>query len=277
MHSAISHQQKGVYNCQVLFNKNLSDEIYLMRLYCPEIADCSVPGQFVNVKVNREFIPLLRKPFSICRRNSREGWFDILWKVVGKGTSVLSGSQKGDFVSVIGPLGHGYNIVPDLRKALLVAGGLGVAPFPFLCDELLKAGKSIRVFIGTRHQKELALVENLQSLPIELQITTEDGSAGSQGLVTDALIQYLSELDDLSHTLIFSCGPIGLLKRICEISDDYNIGSQVALETMMACGFGICMGCPVRLRHPQPNSSQVYKLTCIDGPVFDAKEILVNG
>jgi len=277
MLSEIALHKKGLYNCQVLFNDNLSDAIYRMRLHCPDIAAESAPGQFVNVKVNREFIPLLRKPFSICQRNSREGWFDILWKIVGKGTSVLSGLQKGDFVSVIGPLGHGFRIAPDLRQALLVAGGLGVAPFPFLCDELLKAGKSIRLFLGARHQKELALVENLRNLSNELQITTEDGSAGSQGLVTDALIQYLSERHDHSQTEIFSCGPIGLLKRICEISDDYKISSQVALETMMACGFGICMGCPVRLRQSPTNSSDVYKLTCIDGPVFDTSEILLNG
>ena len=276
MLSEITLPKKGLYNCQVLFNDNLGDAIYRMRLHCPEIAAESAPGQFVNVKVNREFIPLLRKPFSICQRNSRESWFDILWKVVGKGTSVLSGLQKGDCVSVLGPLGHGFNVVPDLRQALLVAGGLGVAPFPFLCDKLLKAGKSIKLFLGARNQQELALVENFRSLPVALQLTTEDGSAGSQGLVTDALIQYLSQRHDLTQTEIFACGPIGLLKRICEISDDYNVSSQVALETMMACGFGICMGCPVRLRDPNPNIRDVYKLTCIDGPVFDSSEILLN-
>jgi len=269
--------EKGVYDGRVVFVRNLIGKIFLMRLSCPEIAAAAQPGQFVNVKVNRELIPLLRKPFSVCDSDPAAGSFDLLFKVIGKGTQALSVLKQDDIVNVIGPLGHGYDISTGTHAALLVAGGLGVAPLPLLCKRLLQQGTPVEIYLGARVAHELALVQTLAKLgPAVVVVTTEDGSVGERGLVTDTLERKLTSLEDASGYEIYSCGPAGLLRRVGEISEQFGLDSQVAIETMMGCGFGICMGCPVRMRHVGPGEVP-YKLTCVDGPVFHAKDILIHG
>jgi dihydroorotate dehydrogenase electron transfer subunit len=265
--------RKGIYDCPILSVKNLSGAIYLMRLHSPAIAQNVQPGQFVNLKVNNEFIPLLRKPFSVCRRDQREGWIEVLWKIVGKGTEIMARCQPGERLSVLGPLGRGFIIHPELELAILVAGGLGVAPLPFLCAEMLKAGKKVEVFLGAKSEPELALVQEFIEMGVEVFVATEDGSVGNPGLVTEILIERLKR--SLPQRVnLFSCGPTGFLNRMIQITESFNLEGQMAIETMMGCGFGICVGCPVRVRDPRPGE-RLYKLTCIDGPVFDAREVIL--
>ena len=114
------YNTKGIFECPILSVKNLLGDIYLMRMACPAIAQNAVPGQFVNIKVNNEFVPFLRKPFSICRRSKKEGWIEILWKIVGKGTEIMSRYQQNKFVNIVGPLGRGYEIPPDLQRGTVV-------------------------------------------------------------------------------------------------------------------------------------------------------------
>ncbi len=266
----------GFFECPILSVNNLSDAIYLMRLYSPTIAKNSYPGQFVNIKVNDEFIPLLRKPFSVCRRDAKNGWFEVLWKIVGKGTEVMSRLQSGEQVNVLGPLGHGFTISKDLELAILIGGGLGVAPLPFLCVELLKAGKKVEVFLGAKSAHELAFVDEFLQMGVEVFITTEDASVGEQGLITELLIERLKQKSRPGKVTFFSCGPTGFLNSMIRVSENFNIAGQMAIETMMGCGFGICVGCPVRVRDPQPGE-RLYKLTCVDGPVFDAREVILHG
>lgn len=268
--------EKGIYDCPILSVKNLSDEIYLMRLHGPQIARRAVPGQFVNIRVTREYIPLLRKPFSVCRRDADAGWFEILWKIVGKGTAILATLGEGDTVNVLGPLGHGYRIPDDLEKAFLVAGGLGVAPLPFLCEELLRDGRLVQIYLGARTAAELVLLDFFEHLKLPTFLTTEDGSLGEQGLVTEVFERHVLKLTGKEPCGVFCCGPNGLLKRIAELSKQYRIAAQVSIETMMGCGFGICMGCPVQLRRPS-DAAPAYKLTCVDGPVFQSQEIVLDG
>ncbi|MFQ6112671.1 MAG: FAD-binding oxidoreductase, partial [bacterium] len=181
---------KGIFNCPVIFVKNLVGEIYLMRLHCPPMAKIVTPGQFVNIKVNNDLIPLLRKPFSVCRRHASKGWIEILWKTVGRGTEIMAGYKAGEKVNVLGPLGRGFYIPPDMQVALLVGGGLGVAPLPFLCEEVLGSGKSAFVFLGAKSADELSLMDVFQHMGAEVFTATEDGSEGKCGLVTDFLTDY---------------------------------------------------------------------------------------
>ncbi|HEX9653275.1 MAG TPA: dihydroorotate dehydrogenase electron transfer subunit [bacterium] len=266
--------RKGFYDCPVVSVKNLSGAIYLMRLHCPALAEDAHPGQFVNVKVNNDYIPLLRKPFSICRRHEEEGWIEILWKIVGKGTEALSGYRPGQQINVLGPLGRGYSIRPDLELAILVGGGLGVAPLPFLCQELLQVGKKVEVFLGAKSEKELAFVRQFLELGVEVFVTTEDGSVGEKGLITELLIERLKKSFP-KPAIFFCCGPTGFLNSMIRISESFDIDGQMAIETMMGCGFGICVGCPVRIRDSKPGE-RWYKLTCLDGPVFGAREVVLD-
>jgi dihydroorotate dehydrogenase electron transfer subunit len=246
-------------------------------MHCPAIAKNSTPGQFINIKVNDELIPLLRKPFSLCRRSTSEGWIEVLWKIVGKGTRIMSEYRVGESINVLGPLGRGFDIPPGIQKALLVGGGLGVAPLPFLCEDLVNAGKSVVVFLGAKSVDELAFIEVFKQMDAEVITTTEDGSQGERGLVTDALEDYLNQGPTPNDQwYLYSCGPTGLLNEIIEITERFNIEGQISIETMMGCGFGICMGCPVRVREDYADGG-LYRLTCVDGPVFNAREVILDG
>lgn len=270
------HSKKGIFDCLVLSVKNLVGEIYLMRMSCPAVAESAVPGQFVNIKVNNELEPFLRKPFSICRRSEKEGWIEVLWKIVGKGTEIMSRYQPGEVVNLVGPLGRGYSIPPDLQTALLVGGGLGVAPLPFLCAEIQKLGKPVEAFLGAKSDNELTMVEAFKDFGSEVYLATEDGSLGKRGLVTEILLERLNQITVLQGVYLYSCGPNPLLQAIMDISEEWSVGGEIAIETMMGCGFGICMGCPVQARDGKTGGG-VFKLTCVDGPVFNTTEILLDG
>lgn len=272
----MKENKPGIFYCSVIYNRNLTDQIYLMRLDCEEIARQALPGQFVNIKVNDDLFPLLRKPFSICRCNANEGWFEVIWKVVGKGTEIMAKYKPGQKVNVLGPLGKGFEVPEEIRLAILVAGGLGVAPLPFLSDQLTRFDIPTVVFLGARTATEISLVEVFTELGVEIHLSTDDGTMGTQGVVTEILEDYLKKQDLLENIHMFCCGPIPFLRRIIEISRQFKIESQISIETMMGCGFGICMGCPVQVRNLQTGEAQ-YKLTCIDGPVFRASEVILHG
>jgi len=243
-----------------------------MRLACLPIARHAHPGQFVNLKISDGLVPLLRKPFSVCRRNAAGGWFEILWKIVGAGTRMMSKYRRGDSVNVLGPLGKGFFLPAGTERAILVGGGLGVAPLPFLCEELLQAGVQAEVFLGTRGQNELCMVDFFEAAGAQVVIATEDGSSGCRGKVTEPLLEEIRRSRNLASTYLFSCGPTAFLKAMIDITETFAVGGQVSLETMMGCGFGICVGCPVQRKKRRPDEAR-FQLTCIDGPVFDAREV----
>jgi len=263
---------KGIFDCPVISIDNPVGDIYLMRLHCPQIAETASPGQFVNIKVNEELTPLLRKPFSICRRSQQHGWIEVLWKIVGKGTEIMSCFEPEQSVNLIGPLGRGFALGSSQEEALLVAGGLGVAPLPFLCEELLARHVGVEVFLGARTVTEISMFNFFEEQRVPLQVATEDGSAGYRGLVTEMVLTRLANQNNPEAVHIYCCGPTGFLNVMMSICANYGIRGQLSIETIMACGFGICVGCAVRTRNPKPGEPQ-YKLTCIDGPVFDAGEI----
>ena len=263
---------KRIGEYPVLAVHHLGAEIYLMRLEAPELAASCRPGQFVNVRVSELPVPLLRKPFSICRRDASEGWVELLWQVVGTGTRILAGYQPGQRLNVLGALGRGFQVEVEADVACLVAGGLGVAPLPFLCEELLRAGKQVEVYLGARSKDGLVLLDAFAQMGVEARVSTEDGSCGRKGLVTELLVDALGKNETAKRRHLFSCGPTGFLRKMLDMTEQYDIEGQVSIETMMGCGFGICVGCPVPARESTPDAPK-YFLTCLDGPVFDARAI----
>jgi dihydroorotate dehydrogenase electron transfer subunit len=267
---------KGIFDCKVLSIENLSDDIFRMKLHCPEIAVNAMAGQFVNIKVNNEFIPLLRKPFSVSSCDAEKGWFEIVWKVIGKGTRILSEQSPGKILNVIGPLGSSFQIPENISKVLVVAGGLGVAPFPLFCRQALSTNKNIEVFLGARDRGSLVLIDDFQAMGIECYLATEDGSTGRKGFITELVTERLQTFASLEPVMLASCGPMPFLRAMQNISVKLGVTSQISIETMMGCGFGICMGCPVGDAESSPDRP-AYKLTCLDGPVFNADEVLLHG
>ncbi|MDI6736537.1 MAG: dihydroorotate dehydrogenase electron transfer subunit [bacterium] len=249
---------------KILANKKIAPEYYKMALESPEIVRTSTPGQFLHIRVSNNSEPLLRRPFGIHSIKDT-GEFEILYRVVGKGTALLSKKKAEEELDVLGPLGNGFKFpVAGNETMVLIGGGAGIAPLFFLAQKAHHL-RQIIVLIGGKTKDQVLCEEEFKKLGIEVRIATEDGSYGHKGLVTDLL-------NALLHTSlsIFACGPLPMQKRISIFSSEHNLSCQVSLESRMACGIGACLGCAIKVK----GESTTYKRVCIEGPVFEAKEIM---
>ena len=229
----------------------------LITFECPEIALEARPGQFVMVNCGENTLP---RPFSINRiiNNSEITlFFSVLEN--GAGTDWLSERKSGDTVKLLGSLGNGFKIKDTSHNILLVGGGMGIAPLIFLAEEVVKKGLSVTVLYGTQN-KDRYPVERI--LPQVYTVnTTEDGSIGHHGMVTELLPEYIDKADQ-----VFICGPSVMYKYIHSQDIIKNKPTQVSLEVRMACGRGICYGCTIQTINGK-------KRVCEDGPVFDFNDI----
>ncbi len=245
--------------------ERLTDDIFRMTLESYEIATAARPGQFVMVQTGVGKDPLLRRPFSISQVSNGK-YFQILFKVIGRGTSLLAHCKEGERISVIGPLGSGFQLNCKATNCL-VGGGMGIAPLLFLGKALLRkcTDKPPIVVLGARNKEELApLIDDFKDLGLFVHAATDDGSLGTHGLVTDVL----KNLDFDSSTQVSVCGPTPMMTAVHFFCKEPNLECQVSMETAMACGIGACLGCIV------PLAAGGYGHACSDGPVFDAKELL---
>ncbi len=248
-----------------------TNEIVRLSIYQPNTAQNSKPGQFVNIKVSKNVVPLLRRPFSINRVNKDTGTFDILFQVIGHGTRLLSEFKEGDKIDCLGPLGNHFSYPRDSSNCVILAGGLGIAPLEFLAQELLELGNKVQLFWGNRSRDQFeACQANFEN--VDCQFSTDDGSWGFKGTVTKLFETTINNRSD-NHSSIYACGPAAMLREVQKIAERKNITCQISLENMMACGFGVCMGCNVNSTSPKHN----FKYVCTDGPVFDAREIKISG
>jgi len=236
-------------------------DIFILSIHSPAISSIVRPGQFINIKVNDFTVPLLRRPFSAYRVNGEN--VEIIFNVVGLGTNILSQKRPGDFADVLGPLGNSFGIDASFSTAVLVGGGLGVAPFPILTEWLRRSGKNIVTFLGARTKDHL-VTDHLQ----HVQTATDDGSAGFHGTVLRCLEETFRD-KPFDRPKIFACGPNILLHHLSRFAQSAGIPCELSLESVMACGVGICQGCPVE----STNENRRYALVCKDGPVFDCRNI----
>ncbi|MBN1277702.1 MAG: dihydroorotate dehydrogenase electron transfer subunit [Deltaproteobacteria bacterium] len=251
---------------EIIFNSQVASGTFLMGMRSPEIIAEAAPGQFVMIRVSPGLDPILRRPFSICGIQ-RDDIFLVLYRVIGKGTLALSRVTQGETLSVLGPLGRGFNLPEKGRKAILVSGGIGIAPLIFLAQKM--HDMDILFLSGYRSKKEIVPVGWAGLSGIKTFISTDDGTIGHKGPITDLLE---TDISGSSHEIpfVFSCGPLPMLKRVAETTLEHQIPCQVSVETHMACGLGACQGCAVR------TSSQVnrtYFHVCQDGPVFDSRSL----
>lgn len=271
-------------------NTPLARDTYRLRLASPEIGSKITPGQFVMIRLKGTDNPLLARPFALydtwCDDAGMPIGFDIGYLVVGKMTRKLKDLRTGDMVEVWGPLGNGFTP----RKAehlIMVAGGIGQTPFLALGRERLgtrtygqdlrEVSKADRVTLcyGVRSKAFAAGVEDFRSAGITVRLSTDDGSEGHHGLVTDLLLDLLNI--ESQHCRIVCCGPEPMMEAVAKIAQSREVPCEVSLETPMACGIGICFSCVTKVRQQGAVEGEPewdYKRTCVDGPVFDADKIM---
>ena len=227
----------------------------------------------MHIRVDPHPYPLLRRAFSLHGADPQRGTFDILFKVVGTGTSVLSEKNPGEALDLLGPLGNSFSIPKKTKEFVLVAGGMGIAPLYFLARKLAQRRNKVTFFYGSKTEDEILLSREFQSLNISLKIATDDGTWGFKGLVTEFFEKGIKR-GNLKNSVVYSCGPEPMLKKMTELSRKYKFFCQISLETHMPCGVGSCMGCVVKCRTSRNRIA--YKRACKDGPVFDAQEVIFD-
>ncbi|MBS3873932.1 MAG: dihydroorotate dehydrogenase electron transfer subunit [Firmicutes bacterium] len=249
----------------VVEHQVVAKEVRRLTLYSPQIALDAMPGQFINVRPSSGHDPLLRRPFSLNRIDSRAQTVSILYKVVGRGTEHISHHQVGDKVDTIGPLGRGFSISGLRGKLLLVAGGMGIAPMYPLASKLCASGASVTCLYGVRCAEDQAEVRELAELGVKVVTASEDGCGAYQGTVAGLLAATLGEE---SFSQAFACGPQTMLAVVKEMCVKACLPLQVSVESMMACGLGVCLGCTC----PRAEGDMFWHV-CTDGPVFSAQEV----
>lgn len=224
-----------------------------------------VPGQFVNLRYGEGTDPLLRRPFSVYSFSAGDpAHIGILYAPVGRWTRRLASSGEGTAVSVLGPLGKGF-VPGEESRSILVAGGRGVAPLIYLAESLAGEGREFLSLVGARSKGELYW-DGVMGRG-QMAVTTEDGSAGTRGLITDLLESTLAKGGD--GVAVYCCGPIRMLRKVSELCGERGVPCQTSVETVFACGIGICRGCSVPPRSPE----MPYLMACSDGPVLRAGDV----
>lgn len=243
-----------------------------------QIAQTAIPGQFIHLQVADSNDPLLRRPLSIAGINKVKEEVTIYYKVIGKGTELLTRIRENEHVSVLGPLGTGFT-VPDSGELLLVAGGIGVFPLLSLIQAIHNEKVRVKLLWGGENKQfmESAGLIDIEKMGVDMETSTLDGSLGNQGLVTALLESYLdgdriTVLKDNGNLRVATCGPKGMLKAVTDICLSHKVPVEVSLEERMACGIGACLGCVCTVKDSEGNLKR--KRVCKEGPVLDGKEVV---
>lgn len=245
---------------RVISQEMLAPDIYSLWLAVGNMTDGARPGQFVSL-YTQDGSRMLPRPISICEIDRENKKLRLVYRIVGEGTREFSGLSAGDEIKVLGPLGNGYTMKE--KKAILVAGGIGIPPMLQLAKEL-SVPKTI--VLGYR-DSNLFLKEDFEGLG-RIVIATEDGSEGTAGNVLDAILE-----EEIEGEVIYSCGPTPMLKALKVYGEEKNIEVQISLEERMACGIGACLACVCQSKEIDHHSNVHNKRICKDGPVFDSREV----
>lgn len=287
VHSSAGYADRAWFGSVIVEeNVRLARDTYRVRFRCPAIASRIVPGQFVMLRLSGYDDPLLGRPLALYdtvldARDEPVG-VDLVYLVSGKLTGKLASFLPGQKLEVWGPLGNGF-APQESGHLIMVAGGIGQTPFVALAREARGGRKygaapraaspvrQVTLCYGARTRDLLAGVDDFEKAGASVRLSTDDGTVGHHGLVTDLARQVLSEEKNLADCRVVSCGPEAMLAAVVEITAEFGVPCQVSLETPMACGIGICFSCVARVR--DASGGWDYRRTCVEGPVFDARAI----
>ncbi|MHB8769653.1 MAG: dihydroorotate dehydrogenase electron transfer subunit [Syntrophales bacterium] len=269
------HQTQSVLG-DIIENRTVAPGHFQMTIRLPGSFPPPVPGQFLMVRSVDQEEPLLARPFSVYgfQRHQGETAVDLLYRTAGRGTALLSRLGPGARLALLGPLGRGFAPPEGMKKVILLAGGVGVAPLVFLLRSgwLTGVGTGTNAcicYVGARTGEHLTGLERLHGA--DLHVCTDDGSRAFCGQVTDLLRRDIGEYVP-EETMIYACGPSAMIRTLGHLLRDRPIRCQVSLEERMACGLGACLGCAVAVRGEA--GRREFRRVCKDGPVFDLREIL---
>lgn len=274
-----SGMEKTQENARIIHQEQVAGQIFRLRLESPEISGKARPGQFVMLRIRNGNDPLLRRPFSFNRIFPEDGTFEILYRVAGHGTWVLSQLHPGSSVSLIGPLGNGFQLPLDKSVPLaFIAGGIGIAPLQELIIRTVTAAKSplnMHLFYGARTAPELLPEKALIEFGIPVHFATDDGSFGFKGRILQLFQEFYTEAGFLPAE-IYACGPLAMQYHVAKWALANDVLTQLSLESLMACGIGACLGCALPAADPQNPQSERFVHVCEDGPIFSAGSIKWN-
>ncbi len=239
-------------NGTVVKNKEICAGHFLLSVKLPESFKTPMPGQFVMTREAGRIDPLLGRPFSVYHfeRSGNEATVEILYKVVGKGTLLLSRLREGDFVAVLGPYGRAFDVFPEAGRVVFICGGIGVAPITYLASHYRRrtGARNVKLvcYYGASKAENLVGIEKIKDICSKVFISTDDGSAGYQGLVTEKFAEDVSSYEP-GTSKIYACGPRPMFKQLSELLAENPVSCQILMEERMACGVGACLGCTVLL------------------------------
>ena len=249
---------KKIFETEIMANFEIAEKIFRLEVYSPELAQVAKAGQFIEVQLSDEFT--LRRPFGVA--STKNDTIKMFYRVVGHGTKFLSQRNFGEILNVLGPLGNGFN-TNVTGKILLVGGGMGLAPLLCAAEKF----KNVDILMGGKTADEVMFweAEFVEDVG-EMFVTTDDGSLGEKGFVTNFLPEILQAEN---YSAVFTCGPEIMMRNVAMEVLANDIPCQVSFERRMACGLGACLSCSVDTVHGR-------KKVCKDGPVFDASEVFTD-
>ncbi|GAB6100716.1 dihydroorotate oxidase B electron transfer subunit [Halanaerocella petrolearia] len=257
---------------EIVSQTEICSNHFKMVINAPEIANQSLPGQFLHLKWAKDLKqsdPLLRRPISFNSINQETGTITLIYRVIGRGTKLLSNLQAGDKIDLMGPLGESFSIPKSTDKVAVVGGGMGIAPLFPLVNQLLDLDKEVVVLLGANNKEQLLNLSEYQNLEIDLKVATMDGSYGHQGFVTGLL----TELTDIDY--VYTCGPEIMMQKVQDWAKQEGVPGETSLEERMGCGTGACLSCVCKIKVGSKDDWE-YRKTCTEGPTFPLGEVIFD-
>ncbi|UCZ51797.1 dihydroorotate dehydrogenase electron transfer subunit [Bacillus shivajii] len=256
-------------NMKIVKQKYIAPNIYEIKLRGNLVNEMKEPGQFVHLRIENALDPTLRRPISICDIDQENETLTMIYRVEGKGTEKLKDKLPGSTVNVLGPLGNGFPIegIKEGDTCLLVGGGVGIPPLYYLAKTLVNQGAKVITILGFRKKEDIFYEKEFGEIG-DVYITTEDGSRGRKGFVTDAMEAITDQ-----YKTFYSCGPRPMLRAV---QLKATTPGYISLEERMGCGVGACLACVCDVDPSYDNKrGRDYRKVCSDGPVFKTGEVIV--
>ena len=261
-----------VVKAAIIQNRQLKMDCCFLELDCPGIAASCWPGQFVMLRPTTNIDPYLGRPLAIAEVDVAKGSIGLIYRLVGKGTRQLQTLTVGTEIPVVGPLGNGFELDLARKKAVIIAGGVGISPMLYLAKTLKEKGCALDFILGAKSADDILGSEQLSRMGVSPAIATEDGSLGYAGFPTAILAQ---SIEKEKPSVVYCCGPWPMMAAVSRMAQANGVPCQVSLETRMGCGIGVCVGCVCQV---QNNLGEMRNAkVCNEGPVFSGEEVIWHG